>query len=813
MVQESLTCDEAHYFGLGKYLLQTGRWDVPGSILHPPLSYYLHSIPLLFVSTDDTLWKQNPGWQHDAHYRAILDVERGRALLSSPANDGDRLLTLSRLMMVLVALLLGWYVFSWSFALYGNSGAIIAVVLYSFCPNILAHARLITPDIVLTTFFFAAVYYFWRMLREDRLSIAVIGGIALGLALLSKFTAVLLVPLCVVLALFWLFQTKSLPWRGCLIFGAVGLAVLLVGYRGNLEPYFAGLQYQRECASQPRWVFLCGECLPRRWGCYFFTMALLLKTPLAAMIGMVLAIMVFVKKALRGEWISEIFLVAPALAIFVLYAVHAQCLGLRYLLPMYPFLFVFIAGGIACLLSRRIMAVVCGGLATWYLGASLYIHPHYLAYFNELAGGPDNGYKYFVDSNLDWGQDLKGLGQYMREHHITKVCLSYFGSDSPERYGIAYEPLPGCKLNEPTRDQKKATDATAADYVAVSATNLQMVSSPDIDMYAALRNREPVAKIGYSIFIYPNVDIVLDDSGRLDEAIAHHRKALEIRPDFAGARNNLGLLLARLGRLDEAITEYRKALEINPDYVKARNNLGNALVGRGQIDEAIAEYRKVLEIDPDYFEAHNNLGNIMAGHGQIDEAVAEYRKALEISPQVADLHYNLGVVLAGCGRFDEAITEYERALQIKPIHTSVQHNLGIVQSQREEILKALAGRRESLRLRPDDVALLNDTAWVLATNPNASIRNGAEAIELAQARHDSPTGENRPFWAPWPRPMPRRAAFPRRCKRRKALQLAAEQGKQPLAESLKAKIPLYEAGAPYHEIPQATASGPAQPSQ
>ncbi len=902
MVQESSTFDETHYFGLGKYLLQTGRWDVPSSILHPPLSYYLHSIPLLFVSTDDTLWKQNPEWQRKPHYRTIFDIERGRAILSSPANDGDRLLTLARLMMVLVALLLGWYVFSWSFALYGNSGAIIAVVLYSFCPNILAHARLITPDIALTTFFFATVYYFWRMLREDRLSVAIVAGIALGLALLSKYTAVLLVPLCVVLALLWFFQTKSLPWRGCLIFVAVGLAVFLLGYRGNLEPYFAGLQFQREYASRPQWVFLCGECLPCRWGCYFYTISFLLKTPIAAMIGLVLAMVVFVKKAVRGQWISETFLLAPAFTIFALFAVHAQCLGLRYILPMYPFLFVFIAGGIAYLLSRKIMAILCGGLALWYLGASVYIHPHYLVYFNELVGGPDNGYKYLVDSDLDWGQDLKGLGRYMREHHIPKVRLSYFGLDSPQRYGVAYELLSGYALKEPPRAQTEATETTAADYVAISATDLQGVYLPDIDMFAALRNREPVAKIGYSIFIYPNVDIDLDDSGRLDEAIAHYRKALEIRPDFTeahyslglilarrgqfdeaiaqyrkaleirpdftDARNNLGLILARrgqsdeaiaqyqkaleinpndmqahgnlgaalaengrldeaiahfqavlaikpdfelghynlgkaltkYGRLDEAIVEYQKALEINPnhaetlnefglalvqcgrlneaitqyekavkirpDYAEALDNLGNALAGCGRTEEAIASYRKAVEVNPDYAEAYSNLGLALAGRGRVEEAIANYRKALESKPDAAAVHNNLGLALAGRGEIDEALghyrqalavepkyaeahnnlanalanrgeideamVHYRKALEAKPDYAGARRNLEIVQSRWEEIRKALAGRRELLRSRPDDITLLNDTAWMLATNPNASIRNGPEAVELAQ---------------------------------------------------------------------------------
>ena len=92
----------------------------------------------------------------------------------------------------------------------------------------------------------------------------------------------------------------------------------------------------------------------------------------------------------------------------------------------------------------------------------------------------------------------------------------------------------------------------------------------------------------------------------------------------------------------------------------------------------------------------------------------------------------MALLLRGCGRFDEAIAHYQKALEIKPDYADARDNLGIAQSQREGILKALAERRESLRSRPDDVALLNETAWMLATNPNASIRNGAEAVELAQ---------------------------------------------------------------------------------
>ena len=117
-------------------------------------------------------------------------------------------------------------------------------------------------------------------------------------------------------------------------------------------------------------------------------------------------------------------------------------------------------------------------------------------------------------------------------------------------------------------------------------------------------------------------------------------------PGNAGAHNDLGNALAGRGQVDEAIAHYRKALEIKPDYAEAHNNLGMALAGRGQVDEAIACYRKALEIKPDLAEAHDNLGMALAGRGQVDEAITHYRKALEINPDLAEAHNNLGVILA-----------------------------------------------------------------------------------------------------------------------------------------------------------------------
>ena len=223
-----------------------------------------------------------------------------------------------------------------------------------------------------------------------------------------------------------------------------------------------------------------------------------------------------------------------------------------------------------------------------------------------------------------------------------------------------------------------------------------------------------------------------------------------------------------------------------------------ALAGRGQWDEAVPHFRKALEIRPDFADAHNNLGIALASRGQWDEAVPHFRKALEIRPDFADAHNNLGLALASRGEFDEAMVHYRKALEVKPDYAKARKNLDIVQSRWEETRKGLAGRRELLRARPDDAALLNDMAWVLATNPNASLRNGAEAVELAQRAVQLSDGREPAILGTLAAAYAEAGRFPEAVKTaHQALDLATEQNKQSLAESLRAKIPLYEAGTPF----------------
>jgi tetratricopeptide (TPR) repeat protein len=288
--------------------------------------------------------------------------------------------------------------------------------------------------------------------------------------------------------------------------------------------------------------------------------------------------------------------------------------------------------------------------------------------------------------------------------------------------------------------------------------------------------------------------------GRMDEAIDHYRRALEIRPDLAEAHNNLGALLLMRGQVDQSIAECRRALEIRPQYPSAHLNLGKALDARGFPNDAISHYRKALEIQPNFAAAHNNLGNILTARGSFDEAIAHCRKALEIAPERAPTHFILATALTGRGEIDEAIAEYKTGLTLKPDDVPAVKNLRLIVAERERIRKQLADERDRLVGRPNDIGLLNDLAWCLATNPSASTRNGAEAVVLAQRaaklsyeREPAVLGTLAAAYAEARR-------FPEAIETaRKALELTTAQNNTILAESIKKAIRIYEAGGAFRD--------------
>jgi tetratricopeptide (TPR) repeat protein len=334
--------------------------------------------------------------------------------------------------------------------------------------------------------------------------------------------------------------------------------------------------------------------------------------------------------------------------------------------------------------------------------------------------------------------------------------------------------------------------------------------------------------------IHNNLGNALAGRGQLDLAIAHYQKALEIKPDYADAHYNLGNALAGRGQVDSAIAHYQKALEIKPDYAQAHNNLGNALTGRGQVDSAIAHYQKALEIKPGYAQAHYNFGRALSEKGRFDEATAHFQRAVQLKPDDAQAHYNLAVALAGRGQIDSAIAHYQKALEIKPDYADAHSNLGNVLlglGQWDEALghlrkvvelspegavphntlgavlaasgrfdEAVAQFQKALQIQPDYAEAQKNLALLRATCPQAPLRNGAEAIEHAR-RADQLCGSRRAdvldvlaaAYAEAGRFTEALATA------RKALELTRQQNNRALADTLRARIALYEAGKPFHQ--------------
>ncbi len=330
----------------------------------------------------------------------------------------------------------------------------------------------------------------------------------------------------------------------------------------------------------------------------------------------------------------------------------------------------------------------------------------------------------------------------------------------------------------------------------------------DIDaLYQTTIDRNPSCWMAYN-----NLGNLAMDRGRRDEALAYYQKALQIKPDHVNSLNNLGNVLAIRGRWDEAIACYRKALSIEPGSIDAHYNFGTALAARGRFDEAIAQYQTTVELKPDHAQAHNNLANALAARGRFDEALAHYRRAAEILPDDARTLGNLGAALAARGQFDEAVAQCRKALEIKPDDVEIRYQLGVALAGQGRFPEALTQYREALRINPKHARVHSSLAWLRATCPQAAFRNGVEAVEQAQQAAQLSGGRQPSTLDTLAAAYAEAGWFPEALgTARKALDLAVEQRDRRLADALRARIALYEAGKPYRETPSASTPVRQQP--
>jgi hypothetical protein len=427
-----------------------------------------------------------------------------------------QLLFLARLPIVFVSLLLGALIFRWAAQRAGPLPALGALTLYVFCPNFLAHSRLATTDVVAAATFVLSVYTFTRALDSTRRIMWVVSGIALGLALAAKISAVWLPVTFAILVLSRIWQTQHdrrswLQPIGLLIgTGVIGGLTLWGIYRFTIGPinpgglpvpapaYWWEWQSFNEYLKDPLPGYLLGQLSAHGWW-YYFPIAFLAKTPLPVLIFLVLAVV----HTLRSRsWLKDLPLIVAPVLLFASLLFSPHALGYRYLLPIVPFIFVYSADVIKAALKARWSQMVIGVLILWQVIGTLRYYPSYLTFFNEIVGGPDRGRYLLIDSNLDWGQDLPALKQFVADHHIDQINFSYSGATPPSLYGLKTEALP--PVYPAMRDQGAWWLHTfypadpAPGWYAISVNPL--MSEPA--NYALFRDRKPDAVVGNSIYLY-----------------------------------------------------------------------------------------------------------------------------------------------------------------------------------------------------------------------------------------------------------------------------------------------------------------------
>ncbi len=297
-----------------------------------------------------------------------------------------------------------------------------------------------------------------------------------------------------------------------------------------------------------------------------------------------------------------------------------------------------------------------------------------------------------------------------------------------------------------------------------------------------------------------NLGVVFDRQGKFQEAVDHYARAIQIKPDFAGAYNNLGVVLRKQGKLEEAIYHFSQALQINPDSAESHNNLGATLADKGMHHEAISHFSQALQISPDYAEAHNNLGIVLTEKGKSEEAIYHFSQALQNRPDYAQAHYNLGVALAGQGRLEEAIEHYYQAIRITPNYLMAHFQLAMALLKLDQTEKATEQYQEVLRLSPDSTAVLNNLAWILATHANQNFRDGARAVQLAE-RACILTGHKNPdFLDTLAAAYAEAARFNDAVQTaQKAVELALAMGRIELSRNIEKRMQFYQAEKAYYE--------------
>jgi 4-amino-4-deoxy-L-arabinose transferase-like glycosyltransferase len=521
----SFTYDEPIYIGAGYADWMTGDVRMHGFIGHPPLINMLTTWPLLLDCGHRPDPRQFSQWGGDDNLGFARD-------LLPHLGPPDRTAFLTRLPVIWITLLLAALVFRWADGLWRGWAGYLALFLFVFDPTVAAHARLNTTDMGLAAFGFLSSYALVCYLQRPSARRLLWAGLALGLPLASKasgpFYLMMAVLLLIVYGMVAWRRQRRWVWRVLSAVAAlIGLALFVLwaaclfevrplapgGLALPAASYWAGLPYIRSYLPGGQTSFFWGHLYTTNPSRAYFPVAFLLKTPLPTLLLLVLAVGEALTRCRcrsdRVRFASLLVLIAMPVAYFLATLAASLQIGQRHLLPVYPFLFVFIsrlarpaavARWTAWPAPRRwLSALSTLVLLAWLASVNLSLQPFQISYFNELAGGPSGGYRYLADSSADWGQALKALRRYLDEQAADEVRLAAFSSLDPTLYGLRFTPLPptvGAPITLTARFNPPPG------LYAISVTPLQGLWLLDPDTYDAFRHRQPVARVGYVFFIY-----------------------------------------------------------------------------------------------------------------------------------------------------------------------------------------------------------------------------------------------------------------------------------------------------------------------
>jgi tetratricopeptide (TPR) repeat protein len=299
---------------------------------------------------------------------------------------------------------------------------------------------------------------------------------------------------------------------------------------------------------------------------------------------------------------------------------------------------------------------------------------------------------------------------------------------------------------------------------------------------------------------YSNLGSLMSARGNANEAIADFRKALELWPDQSKDHNNLGKALVQKGRMAEAMDEFQTALRISPNDPDAESNMGAALLQQGDTGGAISHLRQAIEKFPRHAQAHINLGNALLQTGRTDAAIEEYRKTLDLPFDHAESHYSIASALRQKGDVEAAIIQYRKALELRPDYANAHNNLGNALRQQGRIAEAVHEFEAALKSDPGSALAANNLAWILATSSDSSMRDGARAVQLAERAVLATDGKDPVLLHTLAAAYAENREFDKAvAAAQEALAIAEANGISSLAESLRSKLALYQAGSPYHE--------------